>query len=269
MERDNNIQTELNSEYEVKDSEVQNKSGNYLFTVGNVSAGKSTLQNLIIYRLWRREDIDVEYNSKEGDYRHDGILDKWVTRLQAGYLPNRTEQGKLQEFTIRVAQENKKKLDLSFLEISGEDIKSIIPDVGSTQKPKVNKLLVDYLSSNKKKINKRFIFVSDASANRKKKSNYKASEISEDILFNHFLRYLLSKNGINLKRIRILFIVSKWDIINKEYKSVREYLNKNFTQTRAVLKQDRCDVSYLKFSVGEVSFNEKENKEKIVRLDYS
>lgn len=258
------------TKYRVGDADIGNKTGNYIFTIGNVSAGKSTLQNLLIYRLWSREDILFEYSNKDGDHRHDKLLDDWVKRLQMGYLPDRTTQGLLQEFNITISQKRKKQLEINFLEISGEDIKSIVPTLDIEHKPKINEQLVAYLSTTKTRINKRFIFVSNAEENKKNKSS--PSTIPEDILFNHFLTYLLGKNGLAMTKIKVLFVATKWDVVRSEYNTVQEYFRKNFPQTRGKLQSSKCETVFIPFSVGAIEkrpIDEKKTnfEERIISLE--
>jgi hypothetical protein len=268
-DRGNDYNNDIN-DYNVGDDDIDSKSGNYLFTIGNTSSGKSTLQNLLIYRLWSKEDIIFEYANKDGDHRHDKLLDDWVTNLRQGNFPLRTKQGILQEFSITISQAKKKKLELNFLEMSGEDIKSIVPTLDKSKKPKINEQLVAYLTTKKTKINKRFIFVSDAEENKKKRSSPNTDTINEDMLFNHFLRYLLGKDGLAMKKIKVLFVAAKWDLLKGEYSTAQEYFRKNFPQTRGILKYNRADAVYIPFSVGvtetkEVEENGKKSFKKLIR----
>ncbi len=237
-------------EYQVKDEDFHKKEGNYVFTVGNVSSGKSTLQNLLVYRLWSREDIGFEYGRNNGDHRHNALLNEWVDSFRQGILPGRTKKGTIQEFNISIHQKRKKELDLNFIEISGEDIKSIVPSVDSEKKPSVHRHLDKYLSADNA-INKRFIFVSNGEEH--KKGRRVNANISEDILFDSFLRYLLSENQKGLQDINILFVISKWDIVREEYSNnYQKYIKHNFPQTLSILNGNRVKVMYLPFSVGKI-----------------
>jgi energy-coupling factor transporter ATP-binding protein EcfA2 len=237
-------------EYAVTDDELASKRGNFVFTVGNVASGKSTLQSLLVARLWSREDINFLYNCQKGDHRHDHLLNEWVDNIRHGILPPRTKQGRLQEFNISFGQLKKKPLDVSFLEISGEDIKSIVPALDPDDRPRLNSQLVEYLRAKKSRINKRFIFVSDCQANKERTEHSGRRTTSEDILFNSLLRYLLGKDGLAMERLNLLFVAAKWDTVEKEYRSVSQYFARHFPQTRAVLQSERCTAVYVPFSVG-------------------
>jgi len=237
-------------EYAVTDDELADKQGNYVFTVGNVSSGKSTLQSLLVARLWSREDIQFRYNCQKGDHRHDHLLNEWVDNIRHGILPPRTKQGRLQEFNVSFGQAKKRHLDVSFLEISGEDIKSIVPTLDVDERPRLNTQLVEYLRAKKSRINKRFIFVSDCQANRALAERSQPRSTSEDILFNALLRYLLGKDGLAMERLNLLFVAAKWDTVTQDYRTVQQYFQRHFPQSRAVLQSERCTAVYVPFSVG-------------------
>lgn len=238
-------------EYQVLEEDLGGKEGNYIFTVGNISSGKSTLQNLLIYRLWSKDNIIFNYGSNSNDHRQRAIINKWVDSFRQGILPKRTKQGIIQEFNIDLGQKGKPQLDLNFLEISGEDIKSILPSLDPDRKPTVHNFLDRYLVSGNK-INKRFIFVSDGEKHKKGTSE-NSKHISEDILFDAFLRYLLGETQKGLKDINILFVISKWDTIREDYKNdVQKYMKQNFPQTLSILNGSRVSVMYLPFTVGKI-----------------
>lgn len=238
--------------YRVLDTELADKQGNYIFTIGDVGCGKSTMQNLMIARMWDLESIHLDYTSKSGDPRHDKLLNDWVVSIKSGRVPGRTDKGKLQEFSIRISQPKRKELELNFLEISGEDIKSIVPTLNLKKRPKINDQLVEYLRAKRSRINKRFIFVSDCEQAKKNAASQEPPEFTEDILFNALLRYLLGKDGLAMERISVLFVAAKWDAVGSEYRSLAHYFKRQFPQTRAVLQSGRCNANYIAFSVGRI-----------------
>ncbi len=243
--------TNTEDEYQVLEEDFNKKEGNYVFTVGNVSSGKSTLQNLLIYRLWSINDISFDYGKTTSDHRHNAILQGWVNSIRQGILPKRTKQGMIQEFDIEIGQAGKPKLDVNFIEISGEDIKSIIPSFDSEVKPSVHNFLDRYLIPDNG-INKRFIFVSDGEKH-KKGISHKVDDVSEDILFDAFLKYLLSDTHKGLPKLNILFVISKWDTVKEDYKNdFQKYMKQNFSQTLSILEGTRTTVLYLPFSVGKI-----------------
>ena len=238
-------------DYRVDPGRVNDRSGNFIFTVGNPSSGKSTLQSYLVYRLWSHANVAFDYAKIDGDNDHDVVLNGWVQNFANGYLPKRNVQGVLQEFNVQYGQPGRAQLGLNMVEISGEDIKSIVPTVEGNE-PQLHPILEQYLRLGGTR--KRFLFVSDASINRSGDAvNNKALE--EDVLFDHLIRYLLSDAGLRLKRLEILFVATKWDTVSTEYRSERAYFNANFPQTQSTVRNSRrIRAAYMPFSVGEVSY---------------
>lgn len=237
----------------VDGSSIEGTRGDYLFTVGNVSSGKSTLQSYLIWRLWTNPGVVFEYAATSGGPAHDAYLNGWVQNIGNGFFPVRTARGDIREFSVRFGQARRPMLDLGFIEIAGEDIRSIVPT--GTERDREDSGLHGHLERylRERGIRKRFLFVSDASANRPG-AQRELAVYSEDILFNTLLRYLLGKNGIGLKRVEALFVAAKWDQVKTEYASEREYFKENFPQTLAtVANTRRIRASFMPFSVGEVA----------------
>jgi hypothetical protein len=243
----------------VDGSAIDGRTGNFLFTVGSVASGKSTLQNFLIHRLHVDENIHFDRTSRDGKTASEAYLNAWVHNIAAGYLPERTQQGVLREFNVRFGQRGRPNLDFSFIEIAGEDIRSIVP-TSEQRQPKLNDHLERYLRQGG--VNKRFLFISDASRNRLGRGTFE-----EDVLFDTLIRYLLSDTGAGLRTLNILFIAAKWDVVHNEYKSDRQYFRTNFPQTRStILSSPRIKAQYLPFSVGEVVLEKRDSGESVARL---
>ena len=227
--------------------------------MGSVASGKSTLQNFLVHRLHVDENVYFDRTSADGNTVSEAYLNAWVQNIAAGYLPERTSQGVLREFNVRFGQE-RPRCDFSFIEIAGEDIRSILPTSESKQ-PRLHEHLERYLRQ--RGVNKRFLFISDASRNRVGKGRYE-----EDLfLFDSLLRYLLSDTGIGMKHLNILFIAAKWDVVQNEYKSDQQYFRTNFPQTRSTIKaHSNIRAAYMPFSVGQVVLEKTESGSAVARL---
>jgi hypothetical protein len=248
-------------------SAIEGKSGDYLFTVGNVGSGKSTIQSYLIHRLWSDSRILFEYATTDGNPAHDAYLNGWVQNIGNGFFPERTKAGNVREFTVRFGQAKRPVLQLSFIEIAGEEIRSIVPTGNDREgeQAKLNEYLERFLKE--PNIKKRFLFVSDGSLNRTG-AQREAPMYNEDILFDTLLRYLLSSTGIGLKRIEALFVAAKWDQVRHDYRSERHYFRANFPQTFAtVASTARIRASFMPFSVGDVAVSpENDGGESVARI---
>jgi len=255
-------QTESNDLYAVKDSDINAANGNYVFTVGNVSSGKSTLQNLFLYRLWTNEHIVFDYCHETADHRHDAILNGWIESFSKGIFPERTKANLLQNFSIAFGQNNRKSVKINFLEISGEDIKTIVPDLRGS-KPKIHSQLEQFLRL--RKLNKRFVFVSDCEKHTTGSTS--ESGLGEDILFSELLEHLQTPQGIGLKRLNILFVAAKWDMVQHQYTGgVQEYFNRHFPNTKAFTKRSGIEATFIPFSVGSVKMDSTDGKNPSLRI---
>lgn len=249
-------------DFAVRTDVHQGRQGNFLFTVGNPGSGKSTLQNFLVYALHRDPTLDLEYADAEEQARHDANLNTWIQNFARGILPKRTAQGQLQEFRIAFSRKGRPKLDFGFIEISGEDIRSILPDSDGTQ-PHLHPKLEQYLRL--ARANRRFIFVSDATENRRDGGG---RVLEEDFLFTTLIRYLLSEQGMNLRKLNILFMASKWDAVATQYRSAQQYFNTHFTQTRALVDgSSRITASYIPFSVGTIRTEKDANGDTVARVE--
>jgi energy-coupling factor transporter ATP-binding protein EcfA2 len=247
----------LSEVYGQANENIANNKGNFLVTVGNPGSGKSSLQNYLIWRLWYDEQLYFEYGSEYDTPKHDANLNAWVQDFADGFLPARTTTGLLQKYTISFGQKSRPNLALSFLEVSGEDIVPIVPSQNSDGTPALESQLTELLAS---ECNFRFLFVADSGPQVPSRSR-----VNEDVLFSTLLKHLIDPNGIGKRKIRVLFVASKWDLGTIEFRSEREFFMKRFPQTRAVVSStERITASYVPFSVGKVEID-KSNRPRISR----
>ena len=235
-------------------SEIEGRKGDYLFTVGNVSSGKSTLQSFLVHRVRTDRRLSCAPVGINGNTRNEAYLNGWIRNIEMGLFPDRTKVGSIRDFTIRVGQNRCPWLEFSFIEIAGEGIRSIVPSEDDGDRaPELNELLERYLRE--PGIRKRFLFVSDSPAVH----NGQVEALTEDILFNTLLRYLLRKDGIGLRKVEALFVAAKWDEVSNHYNDAWQYFQKHFRGTIGTLgkanAEGRVDAGFAPFSVGKVSEN--------------
>ncbi len=221
---------------------------NCLITVGAATAGKSVLQHALIHRLWKDDRITLDFwNIDAGlsqDQEKDSILMEWVKRFDDGELPPRTPKGNFDTFSIEFGEIKKKPVKISFVEISGEHFTDVLPKPDNTNhEPSLAPELIRLLTDRKTK--KYFIFVADTA-----RQLGNAENTDQDILFDRLLKEF---KKLKLKRIRVLFVASKWDLMNNNNISPKQFFGKNFPNSKATLANyPGAKIQYIRFTIGQV-----------------
>lgn len=245
------------------------EGGHCLFTVGAVGAGKSTLQHAVIHRLYTDERLALTMHGEETETLDNQDLQEWIFKFDRGEFPNRTPRGRLQKFYVRFGEHKRKRVELSFMEISGEHFEEIIGgEDRNGHGPRLNDELERVLE--RTDVQKLFVFVSDATrhggnADRHRSKEAREQALYEDMLFSHLLQRL---GELDLKRIKVLFVAAKWDAASERKTGPRRFFKRHFPGTRAMLKQmHKADVKYIRYSIGKVREEETENEGRRAYID--
>lgn len=243
------------SQYQIEDSDISKKSGNYVLTFGRTNSGKSTIQQHIISWLYEKSEHGLNLNPVDGHFEPVVFLQEWIEKLRNGELPDRTPRSKQTEFNITITPKNNRLpiLNFGFFEISGEQMKAVVPKEGKGYKPSLPKPIHKFLSN--KRIMFSFLFVSDARLYKEQGSSYSKSLPREDILFCDFLNYIENNFGKKFSKTPILFVISKWDEVEHIYNDSETYMEKNLNQTfnrLREIKSKRVMVNDIKHSIGKI-----------------
>lgn len=237
----------------VNEMPMEPMRGHCLVTIGVVGCGKSTLQNALIHRL--HTDERVQFHMQGGDVAEQQELRDWVYRFDRKELPPRTPVGLLQKFSIEFGQ--KKRLPrLNFMEISGEEIESILP-TDDNPTPRFNERLEDILLD--RNLNKLFVFVSDSSryqdATGQTDVDTGKPRLYEDMLFNALLLHF---KDVGLGKLNILFLAGKWDKVRHQNQDPEKFFKTNFPQTRSTIRYSsgNIKIQYIRFTIGRVHEDE-------------
>lgn len=209
----NDIQLNFDGDvsYSIKNSDFSTRSGAYLFTIGNTGSGKTTLHQYIL--KWLKDNTTLERCSVDGHYGPVATIDDFISSADRRVFCARTTVGEPMELKVKIHPIKSPPLELGFFEISGEDIKSVIPT--HSKSPELPEKLEEALGN--RNIRYAFIFVSDADEARRETFN-------EDRLFASFLDYTSQRHD-HLRRVPLLFVVSKWYGKNvSDFKSPHEYV---------------------------------------------
>lgn len=158
---------------------------------------------------------------------------------------------RLISFSFQPNQNSKKpRMDFCFLDIAGEDLTKYDAESRSPLPSSIRTFIEDLPKSNL-----RIIYLIDPVEEYFKKE--------EQIqLFNAFINRIDIEEHTNTP---ILFLVTKWDTIENEYNSAKNYLENEYPEIWSTLHDENRNADYGKFSIGQVD----ESTNSIVDFDYS
>jgi energy-coupling factor transporter ATP-binding protein EcfA2 len=191
-----------NSAELLSNDEIEEKSGSYLLSVGYAGSGKTTFQSFLTYYLSHESPHSVEHASDPTESAQGWapmrIYNDWVSRWHDGSFPLSTATGEdgIREISLRIETPIGKKtpLDLTFLEVSGENLQQVI--AGDDNDPIMLRTLHRFFEN--KKIKWAICLVLDP-----------GQEDANDRLFENFIRFL-DVNYENIRQeMRIAVLVSK------------------------------------------------------------
>ena len=172
--------------------DISKRRGNYILAIGLPESGKTTLQSFMTYFLTVGNDfnasLDVVERNNDINNQAQFLFTEWLKKWKNGEFPDSTPVGEDEIREIRLDVQNKQnkkqKFNLSFLEISGENFSSIVPD--RNQVPTLFNRLRDFITNSK--INLNIVLV------LKPNSDTRAG--IDDLLFANF--FVFVKNQLKL-----------------------------------------------------------------------
>ncbi|MEM7375017.1 MAG: hypothetical protein AAF587_40865 [Bacteroidota bacterium] len=172
------------------EEEILAKNTNYVFIFGYTGSGKSTVLTAI--NMYMRQHYRVILNQSENQ---EGIrlIHQMMRDIEQGFFPQATSIGQITEYdtAFRINGED---VNLTFLEMAGEDLKKVDVDTGEEGLPDSVKAYLNCPG-----ISISFLIVADYE---------RVIQRTEDKLILQFLSYLYNEN-IDLSRVGV--ILSKFD----------------------------------------------------------
>ena len=219
--------------------------GNYLLTLGAPASGKSTLQHFLISELQRDTKVQLGLSATATDQPdHNRLISAILSDNAHDLLPARNLRGKFQEFMFSICPQYGIEVPLRLLEFSGEDLNSFRAESN------LEETLPDQIANRLKAPKNRLalIFVSDADA----AANSEFNRADEDFFFDAVFDYLDTHR--KRKRLDVLFLVAKWDLIDDKFDHVEDYLKKVLPNTLARVRNSRGRIraKFMHHSIGDV-----------------
>lgn len=222
-----------------------NKNTHYIFFFGTAGVGKSVISSTMLYYLGTKEGV-LRPNKEVANDREARVLkSNFFDNLRKGILPERSSRDKVINLNFTFEPDNRSEkvpsVNLTFLEISGEDLREI---KGGGRFPEH---IDRYLRA---KISLSFIIV----------TSYEEAH-REDGLINEFLDELETYD-INSKTANIILVISKWDKSGLMRPKNEDELDR-FIDKRLPMTSQRMDVNEFGktyYTVGKVVVNGYEGK---------
>ena len=265
---------------------ISSRRGNYLLTVGLPRSGKTVLQSFMTYYMGVAGKLDAQLDNKEkgkaGTINHEAqrIQTLWLDSWKKGEFPESTSVGENEIRELRLTVTNNEnsgqKFNLSFLEISGENFLSVVPD--RNQIPKLFDRLKSFLTNKNIKINIIFLL----------KSDEENEQVSCDALFTNFIQFANNELNIDVrKKLNLILVLpdtksifgeDKWAQAKKNKrlyeKIMKSYVYEKFPATYMIYNNwKKNNRAIMAFNIGDIE-NEKlknqnfEDVKSFINLNY-
>jgi len=227
---------------------IEERTGNYLISVGLPGSGKTVLQSFTTYSMSVAGNLSVKPDNIENDkgeinHQAQHLRTVWLNDWQRGQFPKGTplREDEIREIRLNIENlENRSQnFNFSFLEIAGENFKDVVPE-GSV--PILFDRIQRFLTNTNIKLNIAFIL----------KTDEKLGELSNDALFTNFIDFVEANLKLDLtQKVGLILVVPNpksvfgqedWSRMRSNqaadrrfYKeSLRKYIYDNFPATYTI-----------------------------------
>jgi hypothetical protein len=176
-------------------------------------------------------------------------VDEMIGSFDKGRLYKQSEIGTLDLIGIEITPSSPKRasLNLAFLDLSGEDIKSIKTDEKKRFTEKINAVFEGMKIDNSPVI---FTLITPFEPAIKDGEFLEDAHRREDSLHYDFLNYIKEKQPAILKSAKFFIIISQWDINQDENLQAEQYIREYRPSIYAYVKN--LDVVWGSYSVGKI-----------------
>ena len=183
---------------------IGDRTGNYLISVGLPFSGKTVLQSFTTYSMRVAGNLSVKPDIREEDgeinYQAQQLMTLWLDEWKKGRFPKGTniEENEIREIRLNIENlENKSQnFNFSFLEISGENFKDVVPT--TTSAPMLYDTINAFLKNDKIQLNIAFVLKTDEDQ----------GEATNDALFTNFIDFIEVKLNLDLtQKVGLILVI--------------------------------------------------------------
>ncbi|MDA9940679.1 hypothetical protein N9C18_01320 [Planktomarina temperata] len=227
---------------------IEERTGNYLISVGLPGSGKTVLQSFTTYSMSVAGNLSIKPDNlknekREINHQAQHLRTLWLDDWKRGQFPKGTplRENEIREIRLNVENlENRSQnFNFSFLEIAGENFKDVVPE-GSV--PILYDRIKRFLTNTKIKLNIAFIL----------KTDEKLGEPTNDALFTNFIDFIEANLKLDLtQKVGLILVVPNPKLVfgqedwarmrsnrsadRKFYKErLRQYIYDNFPATYTI-----------------------------------
>ena len=227
----------------------------FIFTIGSIGSGTSTLGASLCYNIQMKKDIMLQPNLDDISGMQY-LYVNWLRRLANGSFPPRTDVATIEEIDIALRTKNNFLTPhaYTFVETAMEHFRSINPNYPAYFTNKLNEDVLAYL----KRSNILLLIISSDILQRSQ----------DDAFIGIFLKYLKSLSLNEYPKKFIYIVLSKWDLVLKEYgNNTKRFIQENLPNLNksieAMKNSDYKIIEVFPFSIGDTEVNL--NGEKIIK----
>ena len=183
---------------------IEDRTGNYLISVGLPGSGKTVLQSFTTYSMSVGGNLSVKPDNIENDkgqsnHQAQHLRTLWLNDWKRGQFPKGTtlKENEIREIRLNIENlENSSQIfNFSFLEIAGENFKDVVPE-GSV--PILYDRIKRFLTNTNIKLNIAFIL----------KTDEKLGELNNDALFTNFIDFIEANLKLDLtQKVGLILVV--------------------------------------------------------------
>lgn len=222
----------------------------YFFMFGVNGSGKTVILSGLFYNLfaYRMGDNTSNLNDHENEHEQKGtvLIDELTGKIEQGEWPKSTATlnsessliPRQMNYEFGPKDHNKPSFKFSMMDMSGEDLMKVRVS-SDNGKQRLNPGIEAFLGLP----NNNLAFISLFPAD---------SKLSDVELSSYMRNFLDELDRINHKDTPMLFIVSKWDLVAKEFDTVEEFLEKRAPIIYTKVNESVRNISLMKFSIGNV-----------------